>query len=98
VIHPGRTAGPTRFAWSWKLTELGVPMVLVYLGFLNAVEMADRGKPFRSHADWDALVRAESEPVCPAGIWIWDRRWDVHGQAFVPLIRSLELALDQEVA
>jgi len=25
-----------RFAWSWKLTNLGMPVVLVYLGFLNA--------------------------------------------------------------
>ena len=27
-----------RFAWAWKLASLGVPAVLVYLGFLNAVE------------------------------------------------------------
>jgi hypothetical protein len=28
-----------RFAWSWKLTQLGIPVVLVYLGFLNASDM-----------------------------------------------------------
>ena len=26
-----------RFAWAWKLASLGVPVVLVYLGFLNAL-------------------------------------------------------------
>jgi hypothetical protein len=24
-----------RFTWSWKLTELGIPVVLIYLGFLG---------------------------------------------------------------
>jgi hypothetical protein len=33
-----------RFAWAWKLTDLGIPVVLVYLGFLSANEMSDRGK------------------------------------------------------
>jgi hypothetical protein len=28
-----------RFAWSWKLAELGIPVVLVYLGFLKANDM-----------------------------------------------------------
>ena len=28
-----------RFAWSWKIASMGVPVVLVYLGFLNADEM-----------------------------------------------------------
>jgi hypothetical protein len=28
-----------RFAWAWKLTELGVPVVLVYLGFLACDDM-----------------------------------------------------------
>ena len=36
---------PNRFAWAWKLASLGIPVVLVYLGFLNAVEMTDRGRP-----------------------------------------------------
>ena len=35
-----------RFAWAWKLASLGMPVVLVYLGFLNAIEMSDEGDPF----------------------------------------------------
>ena len=34
-----------RFAWAWKLADLGIPVVLVYLGFLSANEMSDQGKP-----------------------------------------------------
>ncbi len=31
-----------RFAWAWKLASMGVPVVLVYLGFLGAAEMGLR--------------------------------------------------------
>ena len=85
-----------RFAWSWKLTELGVPVILVYLGFLNANEMVDRGKPFRNHDDWESLVKAQSTPLFPASVW--GQRWQANGQLLVPLIKSIELALSHEVA
>ena len=49
-----------RFAWSWKLTELGFPVVLIYLGFLKAEEMRDKGKPFANHLEWERLVKAHS--------------------------------------
>ena len=37
-----------RFAWSWKLATFGLLAVLVYLGFLNAQEMADEGHLLRT--------------------------------------------------
>lgn len=80
-----------RFAWSWKLAELGVPVVLVYLGFLRADEMKDQGKPFAQASDWEALVCSHSEPLFPAGVW--NREWRIHGQTFVPLIRSVDRGL-----
>ncbi len=80
-----------RFAWAWKLTDLGMPVVLVYLGFLNAKEMADKGKPFSTHAAWGTVVREHSASLFPGEVW--DRRWTANGQAFVPLIRSLEVPL-----
>ena len=58
-----------RFAWSWKLTELGYPVILVYLGFLRAEDMR-RGReqtPFDSHAEWRGLVKAHSEPLFLSG-------------------------------
>ena len=51
-----------RFAWSWKLTELGYPVILVYLGFLRAEEMQKGGEqePFDNHAHWECLVKAHT--------------------------------------
>ena len=83
-----------RFAWAWKLTECGIPVVLVYLGFLNASEMADLGEPFSNQNAWEALVKTHSAPLFPAEVW--NRRWSVNGVPFVPLIRSVEEALGQE--
>jgi len=75
-----------RFAWAWKLTELGVPTILVYLGFLGAAEMADQGIPFANHADWERLVLSHSESLFPSQVW--GQRWESNGHAFIPLIRS----------
>lgn len=76
-----------RFAWSWKLTELGYPVILVYLGFKFAVEMHDRGMPFTDDADWQKLVLAHSKLLFPSHIW--NHKWPIDGQAFIPLIRSI---------
>ncbi len=78
-----------RFAWSWKLTSLGVPVVLVYLGFLNAEDMAKEGSLFRSEDDWGRAVRHHARGVVDDTCW--DRRLVVNGQSFTPLIRALEL-------
>jgi hypothetical protein len=83
-----------RFAWSWKVTQLGVPVVLIYLGFLRAVEMGDRGTPFSDHAAWKNLVNAHSKPLFPAEVW--DQQWIANGQPFIPLIRSLDQPLDEQ--
>jgi hypothetical protein len=84
-----------RFAWSWKLTALGIPVVLVYLGFLKADEMIDRGQPFASHEDWEQLVKEHSRPLFPKEVW--GQKWIVNGQPIVPLIRSIEQPLALEV-
>ena len=75
-----------RFAWSWKLATLGVPVVLVYLGFLNAVEMTDKGTPFVSHGDWkDALLQYCSASIDTA---CWETTLDIGGTPLLPSIRS----------
>ena len=51
-----------RFAWARKVASLGVPVALVYLGFLNAAEM---GQPFTSHDAWDRCLRAYAEGMVP---------------------------------
>jgi hypothetical protein len=82
-----------RFAWTWKLADLGIPVVLVYLGFLNASEMSDRGKPFAAAADWQNLVERHSQALFPATVW--DQRWMCSGQPLIPLIRTLHVSLDE---
>lgn len=83
-----------RFAWAWKLTELGYPVILVYLGFLRAEEMQKGRKqhPLNSHAEWDDIVRSHSQPLVPGEVW--NQQWSVNGQPFVPRIYSLEMAYD----
>ena len=83
-----------RFAWSWKLTELGYPVILVYLGFLRAEEMR-KGRekaPYKNHAEWEGLVKVHSEPLFPAGVW--GGQWVIHGRPFVPRICSIRTRYD----
>lgn len=84
-----------RFAWAWKLADLGIPVVLVYLGFLRADEMDDRGKPFQDHAEWDRLVKSHSESLFPPEVW--GQQWMINNQPLIPLIRSLNVPLISEV-
>ena len=84
-----------RLAWAWKLTDLGIPVVLVYLGFLNADEMKDRGQPLADDADWQNLVKRHSRVLFPATVW--NHSWMCGGQPFIPLIRSLEMPLSDGV-
>ena len=80
-----------RFAWAWKLTELGIPVILVYLGFLNAEEMCDQGVPFADHRSWENLVKSQSTTLFPGNVW--NNWWLLHGQPLVPLIKSYEQPL-----
>jgi len=75
-----------RFAWSWKVTTMGIPVVLVYLGFLKANEMQDRGLPFASHEQWKQLVESQSQTLFPDAVW--GKAWGVNGTDLTPLIRS----------
>ena len=77
-----------RFAWAWKLASLGIPVVLVYLGFLNAIEMSDQGDPFCEPADWVECVKAHATHKVPEDAW--DRDWRTpDGTLFVPRIMSV---------
>ena len=75
-----------RFAWSWKLAALGVPVVLLYIGFLDAGDMQNDGALFQSENDWrDTLLdhcRGVVDETC------WEKTLDVEGAPLVPLIRT----------
>lgn len=94
LSHEHRYQMANRFAWSWKLTQLGYPVVLVYLGFLGAEEMREGRDqfPFACHAYWERHVKQHSEPLFPAEIW--DSRWWIHDQPFVPRVCSMTIRHD----
>lgn len=76
-----------RFAWSWKLASLGVPVVLLYLGFLYATDIAKGGMLFSSDVHWERVVKSHSEGVIDSSCW---GTWlDVDGVPLLPLIRAL---------
>ncbi|WP_395714648.1 hypothetical protein [Reyranella sp.] len=81
-----------RFAWAWKLASSGVPVVLIYLGFLRADEMRDKGKPFADADEWECLVRGHSAHLVPPQAW--GRKWGTAPTMIVPLIRSQERSLE----
>ena len=80
-----------RIAWSWKLATVGMPTVLVYLGFLNAAEMTDRGKTFTTLADWKDCVLEHSAHVVPPSCW--DTPLPANGAPLMFLIRACSLPL-----
>jgi hypothetical protein len=85
-----------RFAWGWKLASLGVPVVLIYLGFLRADDMEDKGVPFADDADWKLLVENHSSKLLP--LEVWNERWTIDGTSFVPLVRSVEMSHAQPIS
>ncbi|MCB1512260.1 MAG: hypothetical protein KDJ36_15275 [Hyphomicrobiaceae bacterium] len=82
-----------RFATACKLTELGYPVIVVYLGFLNAEDMRFGGRtPLTSHDEWSKLVTDHSAPLFPRAVW--NNRHEVHGQPLIPIIRSMAIPYD----
>ena len=76
-----------RFAVAWKLATMGIPIVLVYLGFLDAQEMAGGSRVlFNDHAKWRRCVLARSKGTIPEHAW--DSAFDVEGTPLIVLIRS----------
>lgn len=82
-----------RFAWAWKLAELGKPVILVYLGILGCEEMRSGTgqRPIASKDDWQQMVEAHSQSAF--SLEVWNKEWHVHGQSFIPLIRVYDQPL-----
>ncbi len=49
-----------RLAFTWKLASLGVPTVLIYLGFCGDTGIRDVGPPFENADDWSKTFFAYS--------------------------------------
>ena len=78
-----------RFAWSWKLALVGVPVVLVYLGFLNVQEMAPKDVPLRSEGDWTRALKDHTRGIVDDRCW--GKRMEVNGIPFWPLMRTIDV-------
>ena len=81
-----------RFAWSWKLASLGIPVVLLYLGFLDAQDMTDDGPLFRSEEEWKRVM----EDHCCGAVdeRCWGEWLDFAGVPFIGLIRAVDQPFD----
>ena len=85
-----------RFAWSWKLASLGIPVVLIYLGFLNACDMSDQGCTFPSLADWERTLKSHSQGIVPEACW---GKWlHISGTPMIPIIRALDQPFTRDCA
>ena len=78
-----------RFAWGWKVASLGLPVILVYLGFLNVTDMPGR-LLLKTAEEWTDAVYLHAEGIVPRDAW--DRALNVNGTPLIPLIRSLPAA------
>lgn len=72
-----------RVAHAWWLAMSGLPVVLLYLGFLEDDNMVDVGEPFSDDSDWQRHFRAHV-----AGLWPerWLERWIGCGDGSMTLV------------
>jgi hypothetical protein len=75
-----------RAALLWKLAQLGVPTVLVYLGFTGDDGIRDVGEPFTDHQDWCNAFAAYADAIVPRTIR--ERRLDLGAAPAWWLVRS----------
>ena len=86
-----------RFAFAWKVAKMGVPVVLLYLGFIDAHEMEEDGRTLlRDHAQWRRCFLARSNGTIPEDAW--DRTFDVDGTPLTTLIGSAIVSIDPRSA
>jgi hypothetical protein len=75
-----------RVAFAWKLASLGVPTVLVYLGFLGDDGIVDAGQPFTDQSHWESVFGSYAYSVVPKELF--EKRIDCGSAPIWILIRS----------
>ncbi|MGI5868605.1 MAG: hypothetical protein ACOX9C_04045 [Kiritimatiellia bacterium] len=82
-----------RFAFALKIAEMGVPVALVYLGFLDAEELEEQNfVVFRNPEEWHGSVIGKTKQTVPEEIW--GNAYDVVGVPLSVLIRSARVQLE----
>lgn len=80
-----------RFALAWKLAQMGIPVVLVYLGFLNAYEMTGM-KILHDTDQWRRCIHSKTKHIVPVGAW--DRTFHINGTPLSVLIRTTDVQIE----
>lgn len=85
-----------RIAHAWWLANHGIPVVLVYLGFLQADDVSDLGETFDGDDEWRRVVIEHAAGVLPANSF---ERWIPSGASrFTVAVRSVPReGLEQQV-
>jgi hypothetical protein len=63
-----------RLAFTWKLADLGIPVVLLYLGFTGDEGIRDAGLPFADDDDWQRAFAEHAEGVVPVELFDAQRK------------------------
>jgi len=66
-----------RLAFTWRLASLGIPTVLLYLGFTGDAGIGDAGAPFVDDDDWQRAFAEYARDAWP--VELLGRRLDVEG-------------------
>ena len=78
-----------RIAFAWKLASMGIPTVLLYLGFTGDRDIATVSEPLRDAAHWQKLVADYSDSI---GIkLLFEKRLDFAAPMWA-LVRALPVA------
>jgi len=82
-------------AFLWKLATLGIPTVLIYLGFSGDEGIRDAGAPFEDDADWRRAFGDYTKDQIPASML--ERRLELGAAPAWFLVRSRKV-IEQSVA
>lgn len=83
-----------RLAFMWKLATLGIPTVVVYLGFTGDNGIKDAGEPFVDDGHWRSVFMSHAASVVPSGMF--ERRLDCGLAPAWLLIRSRPVLEDSQ--
>src|SRR5690606_33404932 len=75
-----------RIAYSWKLASMGIPVILIYLGFINDTDV---GTPFENHSAWEGHIKSHINNIFPIDLLC--QNVDCGSSIFKIIIRSIDI-------
>lgn len=75
-----------RLAFAWKLATLGIPTVLMYLGFTGDTGIRDAGEPFANEEHWEEVFDRYRDGIVPGDLL--ERRLECGTASVWFLVRS----------